>query len=278
MPGVGTPKTQGTVELLYKAYHDCGIFEIKVGGKVLQTVDAFAPAPRLSWWTAVMIPADTEVTIVATGEFTRQRLIWSIRSQSCARLRHMFTVRCLIEPSYKQSGCCLILTGRLLVAAGKGNASSTNTFVGLQVKAQPTTWKKIGAVSGTVPPHPLPLPNAAQIAFMDFDTIQFMHFSVDTAWQPPESYLHETNPTYHNCVAEITGLSKDNQTGSFWPCLDPAIFNPEKLDPDSWMEASAALGMKEICITAKHQGGFTLWCVAAVAADTVACLPGPGAA
>ena len=33
----------------------------------------------------------------------------------------------------------------------------------------------------------------------------------------------------------------------YWPCLAPSIFNPYNLDPDQWMEASAALGMKEIC-------------------------------
>jgi 4-alpha-glucanotransferase len=96
----------------------------------------------------------------------------------------------------------------------------------------------------------LPLPTAKQLAFMDMDTIQFMHFSVDTAWKPPSSYLHSGNPTYHNCVASVTGTSHDNQTGrGYWPCLDPIIFNPDKLDPDQWMAASAALGMKEICIT-----------------------------
>eukprot|EP00038_Savillea_parva_P005285 m.150703 g.150703 ORF g.150703 m.150703 type:complete len:549 (-) comp11686_c1_seq4:98-1744(-) len=105
----------------------------------------------------------------------------------------------------------------------------------------------------------IPRPNPAQLAFMDLDTIQFMHWGVDTAWKPPTSYLHQSNPTYHNCVASITGLSRDNQTGPYWPCLNPDIFNPINLDTEQWMKASAALGMKEICITARHQGGFTLW-------------------
>lgn len=87
----------------------------------------------------------------------------------------------------------------------------------------------------------------------------FMHFGVDTFWNPPDAYLHAKNPTYHNCDEKITGLSHDNQTGAYWPCLDPKIFNPVNLDPDEWMAASAALGMKEICLTAKHQGGFALW-------------------
>ena len=47
---------------------------------------------------------------------------------------------------------------------------------------------------------------------MDMDTIQFMHFGIDTAWKPPLSYLYGPNPTYHNCNPEVTGLSRDNQT------------------------------------------------------------------
>jgi hypothetical protein len=59
------------VELLYKPYHDRGVFEIKVGGKVIQTVDAFAPVLRLIWWTAVTLPADAEATIAAAGKSRR---------------------------------------------------------------------------------------------------------------------------------------------------------------------------------------------------------------
>ena len=29
-----------------------------------------------------------------------------------------------------------------------------------------------------------PLPTARQLDFMELETIQFMHFNVDTAWQP----------------------------------------------------------------------------------------------
>ena len=29
-----------------------------------------------------------------------------------------------------------------------------------------------------------PLPNARQLEFMEMETIQFMHFNVDTAWKP----------------------------------------------------------------------------------------------
>ena len=34
-----------------------------------------------------------------------------------------------------------------------------------------------------------PLPTSEQLQFMDMDTIQFMHFGIDTSWSPPISYL-----------------------------------------------------------------------------------------
>ena len=106
----------------------------------------------------------------------------------------------------------------------------------------------------------VPLPNKRQLEFMDMETIQFMHFSIPTFWQPSDTFLRGPNPTVGgNCQLKVTGTSNDSQTRGFWPCLNPDIFNPAELDVDQWMEASAALGMKEICLTAKHFGGFTLW-------------------
>lgn len=43
------------------------------------------------------------------------------------------------------------------------------------------------------------------------------------------------------------------------PCLKPDVFNPTDLNAEDWMEASAAMGMREIIITAHHEGGFALW-------------------
>jgi hypothetical protein len=103
-----------------------------------------------------------------------------------------------------------------------------------------------------------PLPTARQLEFMELETIQFMHFSIPTSWQPPDSFLRRPNPTYHNCIASWIP-DHGWQTEGFYPCLNPKIFNPAKLDTEQWMEASAALGMKEICLTAKHAGGFTMW-------------------
>lgn len=89
------------------------------------------------------------------------------------------------------------------------------------------------------------------------ETIQFMHFGIPTFWDPPVDYLYGPNPTYHDC--STTTIDHSNQTAGFYPCLNPNVFNPTDLDAEDWMEASAAMGMKEICLTAHHEGGFALW-------------------
>ena len=34
----------------------------------------------------------------------------------------------------------------------------------------------------------LPTPNPAQLNFMDYETIQFMHYGIPTYWDPPKSF------------------------------------------------------------------------------------------
>ena len=103
------------------------------------------------------------------------------------------------------------------------------------------------------------LPNARQLEFMELEISQFMHFNVDTAWDAPDEFLRGNTPTFHNCNGWSTGTSHDYQTEGTYPCLNATIFNPKSIDTDSWMQASAALGVKEVCLTAKHAGGFTMW-------------------
>jgi alpha-L-fucosidase len=49
------------------------------------------------------------------------------------------------------------------------------------------------------------------------------------------------------------------QTAGYYPCLNPNVFNPTDLNAEDWMQASASMGMREIIITAHHEGGFALW-------------------
>ncbi len=86
---------------------------------------------------------------------------------------------------------------------------------------------------------------------------QFFHFGIPTFWDPPTEYLYGPNPTYHDC--KTTVIDHSNQTGSFYPCLDPIIFNPTDFDADDWMYHATAIGTREIILTAHHEGGFALW-------------------
>jgi alpha-L-fucosidase len=104
----------------------------------------------------------------------------------------------------------------------------------------------------------LPTPTAAQLAFMGLEMSQFMHFGIPTYWDAPSDFLRSANPTFHDC--HNTGIDHSNQTGGgYYPCLHPDVWNPTDLDADDWMASASALGTREICLTAQHEGGFALW-------------------
>ena len=84
-----------------------------------------------------------------------------------------------------------------------------------------------------------------------------MHFGIPTFWDPPEDFLYTGNPTYHDCTT--TDIDHSNQTKGYYPCLNPDVFNPTDLDVDDWMASTVALGAREVCLTAHHEGGFALW-------------------
>lgn len=67
----------------------------------------------------------------------------------------------------------------------------------------------------------IPTPNSIQSKFMDFDTIQFMHFGIPTFWDPPKDYLYGKNPTYHDC--STTTIDTGPQTKGYYPCLNPDV-------------------------------------------------------
>ena len=41
--------------------------------------------------------------------------------------------------------------------------------------------------------------------------------------------------------------------------LDPAVFNPTKLDTRQWVETAKSAGCKFICVSVKHHAGFCMW-------------------
>ena len=115
------------------------------------------------------------------------------------------------------------------------------------------------ALTSLVATQAVPVPNKRQLDFMEQETIQFMHFGINTFWDAPRDFLEGPNPTFHNCGSLGSQVDHGNQTEGYYPCLNPNVFNPTDLNTDNWMEYSVALGMKEICLTAKHEGGFALW-------------------
>ena len=39
----------------------------------------------------------------------------------------------------------------------------------------------------------------------------------------------------------------------------PGLFKPADLNVSQWVEAAVGLGATQICLTARHTGGFALW-------------------
>jgi alpha-L-fucosidase len=74
-------------------------------------------------------------------------------------------------------------------------------------------------------------PSAAQLGWQAAEFGMFCHFGINTFY------------------------GKEWSDGS----LDPAGFNPRRLDPRQWVTTAQAAGMRYMILTAKHHDGFCLW-------------------
>lgn len=78
----------------------------------------------------------------------------------------------------------------------------------------------------------LPLPTAAQLGLHEMQTTQFMHFS----------------------MCSFTGCEQN------MPPANASLFSPTaRVDTDQWVRVAKSWGAKQICLTARHSGGFALW-------------------
>ena len=90
------------------------------------------------------------------------------------------------------------------------------------------------SATGIVATRTVAKPTPAQLAFQDQELSMFMHFGLCTF---AACEHNDGNPAAH----------------------PPSLFNPSNLDTDQWARAAVAMGAKEICLTAFHEGGFALW-------------------
>lgn len=63
----------------------------------------------------------------------------------------------------------------------------------------------------------------------------------------------------HHTYQHLPFFAPGRTSEGYYPCLNPKIFQPDQLDVEQWMKSATSLNMKEICLTAKHAGGFTMW-------------------
>jgi alpha-L-fucosidase len=87
----------------------------------------------------------------------------------------------------------------------------------------------------------LPCPTPEQVAWQDDELGMFIHFDIEGF---DRDYQSAPKP---GSLRKPTGA------------INPAEFNPRKLDTDQWLKTAKALGAKYAVFTAKHSSGFLMW-------------------
>ncbi|MEO2317228.1 alpha-L-fucosidase, partial [Bifidobacterium longum] len=74
-------------------------------------------------------------------------------------------------------------------------------------------------------------PSSQQLVWQRMEMYAFIHFGMNTMTDREWGLGHE----------------------------DPALFNPQNVDVEQWMDALVAGGMTGVILTCKHHDGFCLW-------------------
>ena len=79
----------------------------------------------------------------------------------------------------------------------------------------------------------------------------FQHFGVSTFGHNNTLGIRGSNDCWYSPTVKPDAITH--------PCLPAKLFNPENYSAAQTMEVAKAFGASEVCITAHHEGGFTLW-------------------
>jgi alpha-L-fucosidase len=105
-------------------------------------------------------------------------------------------------------------------------------------------WVSFSTAAPKPPTGPLLNDPARSEAFMDWGLGLFIHWSID---------------------AQLGSVISHSMVGASEVYLDryinelPASFNPDRYDPDKWMQLAKLAGIRYAVLTTKHHNGFCLW-------------------
>jgi hypothetical protein len=113
----------------------------------------------------------------------------------------------------------------------------------------------LGTVSAAAAATPLPALNDKVyhhlVSQFSEGHAMFQHFGISTFGANNSLGIGGANDCWHGATVKPDAVTH--------PCLPAKLFNPENYSAAQTMEVAKAFGASEVCITAHHEGGFTLW-------------------